>query len=98
MPLTCKWKTKCSDCGDSIEEGDDIWLVESVDSGKERLCYHCATANGYICDCTNDKKPEYAMCWDCRTAEQQRTGSLCACGRYKRPQYPTCYACKQKGK
>ena len=92
MRLICKWKTKCADCGDTIEEGDDLWLTEE----KEKLCYCCAEDAGYICVCTEDKKPEYDLCWDCRTAEQKRNGTLCACGKYKRPQYPTCYSCKQQ--
>jgi hypothetical protein len=96
MPLTCKWKTTCSYCGDTIEEGDSIVLT----SEKEKMCYSCAELYGYICDCGNDKKPEYDLCWNCRTEahreEQRRNGNLCACGKWKRPQYPTCYACKQR--
>lgn len=30
MALVCKWRTVCSRCGDPIEEGDDLWLVESL--------------------------------------------------------------------
>jgi len=90
MPLTCKWKTECGYCGDTIEEGDRIILT----SEKEKMCSDCAYDRGYICDCGNDKKPEYDTCWDCRPAPQP--GTRCACGRYKKPQYPTCYTCKQQ--
>lgn len=95
MRLICKWATICNDCGDRIEEGDDLWLVQSSADEKQKLCWDCANLNGYLCECGNEKKPDYDMCWDCKQAEQQRTGTRCACGRSKRPQYPTCYSCKQ---
>jgi hypothetical protein len=96
MRVVCKWNTKCSECGIAIEAGEDVWLTTSIDGEKEKLCYDCAEMYGWICDCTNDKKPEHPTCWDCRVAEQKRNGTLCACGRYKQAKYPTCYACKQK--
>ena len=54
--------TKCDDCGETLEEGDDLYLT---DDG--RLCQDCANSANYVCDCGNFKKAEFNQCYECAT-------------------------------
>lgn len=55
--------TVCDQCGETLEKGDDLFLVEG-----QRFCEDCADENNNICECGQFKKEEYKTCYDCARA------------------------------
>ena len=64
MARSAFFDTECCDCGETIFKGDDIYFC---DDGK--LCESCADDREMICDCGEQKKPDYDSCYSCHQAE-----------------------------
>lgn len=52
--------TYCTDCGEEVEEDDDIYIYLN-----EKYCTSCAKRQRIVCECGNFKKPQYNTCYDC---------------------------------
>ena len=59
-PVPAFPNTRCDNCDDTLEEGDDLYLT---DDGK--MCQKCAKENDYVCSCGSFKKPEFNNCYEC---------------------------------
>jgi hypothetical protein len=63
-PVSAFKGTKCDNCGENVEAGDDLYLT---DDGK--MCRPCADENDYVCDCGNFKKPGFNRCYECAISD-----------------------------
>ena len=54
-PITLQWPLKCEGCEKDIQKDEPTYFTD-----KGKLCIKCASDNGYVCDCGNYKKPDFA--------------------------------------
>ena len=60
-PFPNNFDSECSNCGNDIYEGDDVFADEG-----EFICADCADERDVICECGNYKKAGFPTCYDCR--------------------------------
>ena len=58
-PFKAHFDKPCGDCGEMIEEGEDVYAVDG-----EFWCQDCTPAEN-ICGCGNYKNEGYDTCYDC---------------------------------
>ena len=60
----------CTECYRCIGDGDPVWYLDASPH-----CFTCAAKKKIVCpECDGSKKPQFAVCWDCRGGSVSGSG------------------------
>lgn len=63
QPYQSFYDTECTDCGEAIAEGEDMYMEDS-----DKVCVPCAKDRNIVCSCGNYKKEDYEECFTCHNS------------------------------